>query len=71
MRAQWPDQRTVITPAPSGYRLAERCPITAAAGSTAAPPPAVVAPDHLAACWRSASDADLRARAARRDTRAP
>jgi peptide/nickel transport system ATP-binding protein len=56
---------------PRGCRFAERCPFAEPACRTAAPPLAVVAPDHLAACWRSGSAADLRADAARPETWVP
>jgi peptide/nickel transport system ATP-binding protein len=49
---------------PPGCRFAERCPFAEQACRTAPPPLAAVAPDHLAACWRSASAAELRERAA-------
>jgi peptide/nickel transport system ATP-binding protein len=53
---------------PPGCRFAARCPFAEPACRTAPPPLAAVAPDHVAACWRSASAADLRARATRPET---
>ncbi|HEY3849270.1 MAG TPA: ABC transporter ATP-binding protein [Acetobacteraceae bacterium] len=56
---------------PSGCRFAERCPFAEPLCRAAAPPLAAVAPDHLAACWRSGSAADLRVGAARPETWVP
>jgi peptide/nickel transport system ATP-binding protein len=56
---------------PPGCRFAQRCPFAEHACRDAAPPLQAVAPDHLAACWRSGSAADLRQRARRPETWAP
>ncbi len=48
---------------PLGCRFAERCPFAEPACRDAPPPLATVAPDHLAACWRSDSASALSARA--------
>jgi peptide/nickel transport system ATP-binding protein len=56
---------------PPGCRFADRCPFAEPSCRAAAPPLAEVAPDHLAACWRSADAADLRVSAARPETWAP
>jgi peptide/nickel transport system ATP-binding protein len=61
---------SLLTP-PPGCRFAERCPFAEAICRTSAPPSATVAPGHTAACWRSSSAADLRARAARPETWTP
>jgi peptide/nickel transport system ATP-binding protein len=49
---------------PPGCRFAERCPFAEARCRTTQPPLVAVAPDHLAACWRSGVAAELRAQAA-------
>jgi peptide/nickel transport system ATP-binding protein len=49
---------------PPGCRFAERCPFAEARCRTTQPPLIAVAPDHLAACWRSGVAAELRAQAA-------
>lgn len=53
---------------PPGCRFADRCPFAEARCRTVQPPLVAVAPDHLAACWRSATAADLRAMAAHPQT---
>jgi peptide/nickel transport system ATP-binding protein len=53
---------------PPGCRFAERCPFAEHACRMGPPPLVEVAPDHLAACWRSTSAAELRARAMQPDT---
>jgi len=53
---------------PPGCRFAERCPFADARCHTTPPPLETVAPDHLAACWRGGSAADLRVRAALPET---
>jgi peptide/nickel transport system ATP-binding protein len=53
---------------PPGCRFADRCPFAEARCRTVQPPLVSVAPDHLAACWRSATAADLRAMAAHPQT---
>jgi peptide/nickel transport system ATP-binding protein len=50
---------------PGGCRFAERCPFVEARCHDMAPPLIEVAPDHLAACWRSDAAVELRALAAR------
>jgi peptide/nickel transport system ATP-binding protein len=49
---------------PAGCRFAERCPFAEARCRASQPPLVAVAPDHLAACWRSGAAAELRALAA-------
>ena len=54
---------------PPGCRFADRCPFVEATLPRRSPPPLVeVAPDHLAACWRSDAAAELRAQAAQPET---
>jgi len=61
---------SLLTP-PSGCRFAERCPFAEQACHAQPPPLIEVAPDHLAACWRSGAAAELRVRAMRAETWAP
>jgi peptide/nickel transport system ATP-binding protein len=49
---------------PPGCRFADRCPFAEARCQTVQPPLVAVAPDHLAACWRSGAATELRALAA-------
>ena len=49
---------------PPGCRFADRCPFAEARCRAVQPPLVVVAPDHLAACWRSDAATELRALAA-------
>jgi peptide/nickel transport system ATP-binding protein len=58
---------SLLTP-PGGCRFAERCPFVEARCHDIEPPLIEVAPDHLAACWRSDAAVELRARAARPQT---
>jgi len=53
---------SLLTP-PPGCRFADRCPFVETRCRNAAPPLIEVAPGHLAACWRSSSADELRARA--------
>jgi peptide/nickel transport system ATP-binding protein len=53
---------------PPGCRFADRCPFAEARCRTVQPPLVAVAPDHLAACWRSAAATELRAMAAHPQT---
>ncbi len=53
---------------PPGCRFADRCPFAEARCRTVQPPLVAVAPDHLAACWRSGAAAELRALAAHPQT---
>ncbi len=55
---------SLLTP-PSGCRFADRCPFAESRCRAAEPELVAVAPDHLAACWRSAEAVALRAQAAR------
>ena len=48
---------------PPGCRFADRCPFAEPSCATAEPPLVTVAPDHLAACWRSDAAVTLRAQA--------
>ncbi len=56
---------------PPGCRFAARCPFAEPTCHAAVPPLQAVAPDHVAACWRSASAPNLRVRAAQPETWAP
>ena len=58
---------SLLTP-PAGCRFAERCPFAESRCRDTEPPLVAVAPDHLAACWRSSESATLRAQAARPET---
>ena len=58
---------SLVSP-PQGCRFAERCPFAEQACHTQPPPLVAVAPDHLAACWRSTSAPELRARAMQPET---
>jgi peptide/nickel transport system ATP-binding protein len=53
---------------PKGCRFAERCPFADARCHDAGPPLTAVAPDHLAACWRSGAALEMRTKAARPET---
>jgi peptide/nickel transport system ATP-binding protein len=56
---------------PTGCRFADRCPFAEARCQASPPPLVVVAPGHLAACWRSDAADELRALAARPETWVP
>jgi len=61
---------SLLTP-PPGCRFAERCPFAEPACRARPPPPVKVAPDHFAACWRTAAAVELRARAMQAETWTP